>query len=130
MSYLGENDFKSAAADLRKATELNPRHTGAQLKLAELLANSSDKKSIGEAQKHAQAVLALMPDDPDALDVLAVADLRMGNPESAQSNLETALRAQVRYAAAVNAVPRLAAVGIPLRDADACRHRRSCPEGS
>jgi tetratricopeptide (TPR) repeat protein len=92
LSYLAGNDVKSAAADFRKATEVNPRHSGAQLKLAELMSRSRDRKSLEEAQKHAQAVLALLPDDPDALNVLAVTDLRLGKAESAQSDLERALR--------------------------------------
>lgn len=92
LSYLAGNDFKSAAADFQKAAEVNPRHTGAQLKLAELMAGSRDKESIEEARTHAQAVLTLLPDDPDALNVLAVTDLRLGKPESAQSHLEQALR--------------------------------------
>lgn len=92
LSYLAEGDVKSAAADFRKAVEVNPRHTGAQLQLAELMATARDKNSLEEAQKHAQAVLALQPDDPDALSVLGVTDLRLGNPDSAQSHLERALR--------------------------------------
>jgi tetratricopeptide (TPR) repeat protein len=92
LAYLAGNDIRSAAADFRKATEVNPRHTGAQLKLAELMAASRNTKTLEEAQKHAQAVLALLPNDPDALNVLGVADLRLGKPESAQSHLEQALR--------------------------------------
>lgn len=92
LSHLARNDFKSAAADFRKASEVNPRHTGAQLKLAELLAGRRNNDSIEEAQKHAQAVLALLPDDADALNVLAVTDLRLGKPEKAQADLEQALR--------------------------------------
>jgi len=93
LSYLGLNDFKSAFAALTKATELNPRHTGAQLKLAEVMnAGSRNKGSLEEAQKHARAVLALLPDDAGALNVLAVTDLRLGKPKSAQSDLERALR--------------------------------------
>jgi tetratricopeptide (TPR) repeat protein len=91
-SYLAANQPGFAAAELREAVELNPRHTAAQLKLAELLATSLKKETLEEAQKHAQAVLALLPDDSDALDVLASTDLRFGKPESAQSYLERALR--------------------------------------
>jgi tetratricopeptide (TPR) repeat protein len=92
LSYFAGNDGRSAAANFRKAVEVNPRHTGAQLQLAQLMATARDKNSLEEAQKHAQAVLALQPDDPDALSVLGVTDLRLGNPESAQSHLEQALR--------------------------------------
>ena len=92
LAYLAGGDFKSAAAEILKAVEVNPRHTGAQLRLAEMMATSRDKKDLEAAQKHAQAVLALLPDDPDALNVLGVTDLRLGKPESAQPYLEQALR--------------------------------------
>ena len=36
LAYLASGDVGTAASYLRKASELNPRHTGAQLKLAEL----------------------------------------------------------------------------------------------
>ena len=92
LAYLAANDVKSADADLKQATDLNPRHVGAQLKLAELMVSSHDKATLEEAQKHAQAVLALLPEDADALNVLARTDLRLGKPESAQSWVERATR--------------------------------------
>jgi tetratricopeptide (TPR) repeat protein len=92
LAYMAGGDAKSAYLDWKKATELNPRHTGAQLKLAATMAASRDKDDLDEAKKHAQAVLAVSPDDPEALDVLAAADLRLGNPEAAQSALEQAVR--------------------------------------
>ena len=92
LSYKAEGDFQSAADGFRKAIEANPRHTAAQLELAENMATGRTREILEEAQKHAQAVLALLPDDPDALTVLGVTDLRLGQPESAQSHLEQALR--------------------------------------
>ncbi len=92
LAYMAGGDAKSAALDFKKATELNPRHTGAQLKLGEMMAASRNKDELEEAEKHAQAVLALSPDDPDALNVIAAAQLKLGDPQSAQSSLEQALR--------------------------------------
>ena len=37
LTQLAANDPNTAGSNLLKATELNPKHTGAQLKLAELL---------------------------------------------------------------------------------------------
>ncbi|MGA7415240.1 MAG: tetratricopeptide repeat protein [Bryobacteraceae bacterium] len=91
LSHAAIGDFKSANAELTKATFIDPKHIGAQLKLAQLLSNSRLKESVEEAQKHAKAVLALQPDNPDALDVLAVTDLKLGKPESAQSYAEQAV---------------------------------------
>src|ERR1022692_385546 len=86
--------FKTAAAAsyFHKATELNPKHTLAQVKLAELMSSSRRKEDVEEAQKRSSDVLAILPDDVDALNVLAVAELRLGKPESAEAHLEQALR--------------------------------------
>lgn len=92
LAYLALNDFNAAASCFRKAAELNPKHAGAQLKLAELMATSRTKEVVQEAQKLSQDVLALLPGDPDALDVLAITELKLGKPESAEAHLEQALK--------------------------------------
>ena len=89
---LAANDVSTAASYLRKACELNPKHTGAQLKLAELMAASAGKGLVEEAQKRARDVLALLPNDPDALHILAVTELRLGNLQGAEEHLVRALR--------------------------------------
>src|ERR1039458_1613547 len=91
LTHLAANDINTAGAYFQKATELNPKHTGAQLKLAELL-SGGNKKQIEDAQKRVLGVLAALPDDVDALNVLSVTELRLGKPESAEAHLEQALR--------------------------------------
>src|ERR1017187_9944086 len=51
MTHLAGNDVNTAAPYFWKATDLNPKHTGAQLKLAELMTTSSNKKDLEDAQK-------------------------------------------------------------------------------
>jgi len=92
LAYLASNDFNTAAAYFRRAAELNPKHTGAQLKLAELMSTSRDKQVLEQAQKRTEDVLTLLPDDIEALNVLAITELRLGKPESAEAHLEQALR--------------------------------------
>jgi tetratricopeptide (TPR) repeat protein len=92
LAYGASNDFNTAASYFRKATELNPKHTGAQLKLAELMSTSRSKPALEEAQRRTQDVLKVLPDDADALNVLAITELKLGNPESAESHLEQALK--------------------------------------
>jgi tetratricopeptide (TPR) repeat protein len=92
LAYLASNDFNTAAAYFQKASELNPKHTGAQLKLAELMATSRTKEVVEQAQKRTQDVLTLLPDDTEALNVLAITELRLGKPASAEAHLEQALR--------------------------------------
>src|ERR1017187_1894358 len=86
LAHLASNDPNTAASYFRKASELNPKHTGAQLKLAELMSTSRSKEMVEEAQKRTQDVLVLLPDDVEALNVLAVTELRLGKPESAEAH--------------------------------------------
>jgi tetratricopeptide (TPR) repeat protein len=90
--YLASNDFNTAASYLQKACELNPHLADAQLKLAALMSTSRNKSVIEEAQKRTEDVLKLLPDDADALNVLAITELKLGKPESAEAHLEEALR--------------------------------------
>jgi tetratricopeptide (TPR) repeat protein len=92
LAYLASNDVGSAASSFKKATELNPKHTGAQLRLSELMAASRSQAMVQEAQKRTEVVLALLPDDAEALNLLAFTELRLGKPESAEAHLEQVLR--------------------------------------
>jgi tetratricopeptide (TPR) repeat protein len=92
LSYLGSNDVKTAGAYFQKSTELNPKHAGAQLKLAELMATSNNKEIVEEAERRTQGVLTLLPEDTEALNILASTELRLGKPDSAEAHLQQALR--------------------------------------
>jgi tetratricopeptide (TPR) repeat protein len=92
LAYLASRDINTAGSYFHKATELNPKHAGAQLKLAELMSTSQAKDMVEEAQKRTKDVLALLPEDTDALDVLAFTELRLGQPDSAEAHLKEALR--------------------------------------
>jgi tetratricopeptide (TPR) repeat protein len=76
LAYLASSDIESGASHLRKAAGSNPGHTGAQLKLAELLAASRNEELLLEAEKRTRNVLNLLPDEAEALDVLTQAELR------------------------------------------------------
>jgi tetratricopeptide (TPR) repeat protein len=62
----------------------------AQLKMAELLASSSAEVDVKAAEEHAQAVLNGSPDNLEALDAMAVAELRLGRREEGLALLERA----------------------------------------
>ena len=66
---------------LQQATKLNPKHTAAQLKLSEP-ATKPTAGSVDDAANQLDQVLAADPDDPDALDALAVVDLKLKKPET------------------------------------------------
>jgi tetratricopeptide (TPR) repeat protein len=88
---LERRDLRSAIPLLNKATALNPHHAGAQLKLATLMLTSADPATVQAAGDRIAAVVAQAPADPEALDTLALSDLRMGKLDDALDHLRQAL---------------------------------------
>ena len=92
LAELGLGQGQAAADEFRRAFQLNPQHIGVQLKLAEMMAANRNPDVIREGEKRAQAVLAIEPGNPDALQALAAAELRLGeDPADAVAHLEEAL---------------------------------------
>lgn len=91
LTYLAAGDRAAAVAAFKKATELDPKHLGAGLKLADLWALEGNNSAIANAQKRAQAIVAANPDNVEALNTLALTELRLGKPEDARAHLEQAL---------------------------------------
>ena len=92
LAYLAGGDYATAASAFQKAIELNPKHAQAQLKLAEMMAASRNNQVVQDAQKRTEEVLNLLPQDVEALNVLAITELRLGKPEDAETHLEEALK--------------------------------------
>lgn len=93
---LGQN--QAAVNEFRRAAELDPKHVGAQLKLAQLMGANRNPDIVREAEKKAEAILAIDPGNPDALQALAAAELRLGdNPGDALANLQEALEKDPRH---------------------------------
>jgi tetratricopeptide (TPR) repeat protein len=112
LAYLANGDLKSASACFRKATELNPKHTGAQVKLAGLMAALGDKQMVEEAAKRASDAIAKSA-DAEAFDALALAQYRLGNREDAEKVLEQALQ---RFPASLGSSVGLAQMRMARRD--------------
>jgi tetratricopeptide (TPR) repeat protein len=91
LTYLGAGDRSMAGGCFRKAADLNPKHAAAQLKLAGMLATANDRGAIADAEQRARAVAAEFPNDVDALNTLAMTELRLGKPEEAEGHMEQAL---------------------------------------
>jgi tetratricopeptide (TPR) repeat protein len=93
MAYLESRDTSSAVRAFQKATALNPKHSGAQLKLAELMTlGSRDQKIVLEGFSRLQSVFGNSPDNPEAIDTLALAEWKLGKPENATERLTEALK--------------------------------------
>src|SRR5579872_6540139 len=80
--YLALGDYRTAYGNLVRATELNPNHTSAQNKLAELIGssvgNSHDPQQLQEAEQRVQAVLAVVPNSTEALTALGRTKYALG----------------------------------------------------
>ena len=88
LAQLGAGENVSAANSLLKTTALNPKHSGAQLKMAELLVASPEKSTLEEAEKRIRAVLIESPKSVDALNILALTQWRLGKKEEAEELLK------------------------------------------
>src|ERR1039458_7735004 len=75
LAYFAAGDLRLGVATLRKALELNPKHGGAQLRMAQLMAMASDQEMVKDAQKRLEQMLQDAPDDVDALHALAFTEL-------------------------------------------------------
>jgi tetratricopeptide (TPR) repeat protein len=92
LAYLASGDPASAAGSFERATALNPKHSGAQLKLAELMTTARDPKYIQEAVSRLQGAFGDSPDNPEASDTLALAEWKLGKPEDAIQHLQEAMK--------------------------------------
>jgi tetratricopeptide (TPR) repeat protein len=92
LAYLAMGDGVNAIRAFTQATNLNPKHAGAQLKLAELMTSTPDPNLIGEAVGRLESAFGAEPDDPEAIDTLAIAEWKLGMPEGAVQRLEQALK--------------------------------------
>ena len=92
MAYLASGTLGNGIASLRKATELNPRHEKAQLKLAELMTTSRDKELLQQAASRLEAVLSASPANSEANDALAIAEWKLGKTDEAIGRLAETIR--------------------------------------
>jgi tetratricopeptide (TPR) repeat protein len=112
LSYLANGDVRSAYACFLKATQLNPNHTGAQLKKAELMVALGNKKMVEQGMQSASGIAAKSK-DAEAFDTLAMAQLRLGNREDAEKVLEEALK---KFPSSLNSSVALAKVKLATKD--------------
>jgi tetratricopeptide (TPR) repeat protein len=116
LAHLAVGDDGLAAGDLRWATELNPHNTDAQLKLAQILATTTDAVLLSDAETLARAVLQVRPGDADTLQTLGMAEYRRGSTKRAIEHFTEVLS---RFPGHLKASLGLAAIRLEQRDAPA-----------
>jgi tetratricopeptide (TPR) repeat protein len=89
--YLAMQNYQVAVGDFRKALQLNPKHAGAQLALSSLMLTSRSPDILKDAEKRLQELAAGPQSSAEALDTLAMAELRLGKPEDATRLLDQAM---------------------------------------
>jgi len=89
--YLEVGDTTSAVQALIQANKVDPNHLDSQIKLAQLMALNQDPEAVKEAERRARAVMAVTQGNPDAIATLALAELRLGETDSAEQHLKEAL---------------------------------------
>lgn len=91
LASLANKDARNAEVWLRKATELDPKHRDAQVKLAELLSTGHYRERVDESARRVREVLAVTPSDVEAANILAGAEWRLGQREQAEARLVKAI---------------------------------------
>jgi tetratricopeptide (TPR) repeat protein len=91
LAFEATHDFQSAADAYKVATQLDPKHKNAQVRLAELMAVAGDASVLKEAKGRLQSVLDGKTDSAEAVDTLALTELRLGETDLAIQDLEPAI---------------------------------------
>ena len=92
LSGMAAGNLREAAGALRRATEIDPKHAGAQLQFAGLLIASRDRDLVQDAGNRMKQVLEASPGNPQAMDALATSEAMLGNTMEASQHLETLLK--------------------------------------
>jgi tetratricopeptide (TPR) repeat protein len=113
LASLAAKDVRSAVPALRKALEVDPKYTPAELKMSELAAVNADIAEVKEAEKHIQHVLAVSKADPEALNALAVTQWRLGKQGDAERILS---QAATEFPDSLNTASNLAKIRLAQND--------------
>jgi Tfp pilus assembly protein PilF len=111
--YMDRGMTGPAAQMFAKATTLDPHHNAAQVKLSQLMVASREKDMVERSEVQAQDLVASAPKDLDALNLLALTELKAGKPQDASHHLEEALKIMP---ADLKAAANLAAIKLVQRD--------------
>jgi len=113
LAYLYSGNLASSVAAFRKAVSLDPNHTGAELKLAELMTASSNKNLIEQALERLEKIISISTDNAEATDALALAELKLGETDEAVQHLEAILQ---RFPSHLDSSVMLARVRLAKKD--------------
>jgi tetratricopeptide (TPR) repeat protein len=88
---VGSGDLRLAIASFRKALDLNPKHTGAQLRMAQIMTASGDPGYLKDAESRLRTLMEGSQATPEMLNTLALTELGLGKIDEAAQTLEQVL---------------------------------------
>ncbi len=91
LASLDGRDVRTAIAAFRKALDLNPKHAGAQLQMAELMSITNDRTWLNDAETRLKSLMEEAPVTPEMLNTLALTEMKLGKTENAVESLEQVL---------------------------------------
>jgi tetratricopeptide (TPR) repeat protein len=91
LAYLEMGDQRACVIALKKSLDVYPKFTKAQLKLAEMMTVSSDTEVVRQAEKYARLASETEKDNADAIATMALAQLRLGEADTAEQELRDAI---------------------------------------
>jgi tetratricopeptide (TPR) repeat protein len=91
MAASAAGDLRTAILSYRKALDLDPKHAGAQLKLAQIMARTSEEVWLKEAETRLKTLGDSSSANPEVLNTIAFTQLKLGKIGSAVQNLEDVL---------------------------------------
>jgi Tfp pilus assembly protein PilF len=92
LASLSAGDVATGVASLRKTLEIDPKHQAARLRLAQIMSIASDNTWVKEGETRLRELVAESPDNPEVLNSLAFAELRLGKTDEAIHTLDKALQ--------------------------------------
>jgi tetratricopeptide (TPR) repeat protein len=92
LTEMRTGDYAGAASAFRQCLERDPRHAGARLKTAELMATSLNPETLRRASVDLSELLGIFPQDVEAAGALAIAEWKLGDREEAMERLDRTLR--------------------------------------
>jgi tetratricopeptide (TPR) repeat protein len=91
LAYLAAGDLRNGVGNLRKAVDVDPKHTGAQLRLAQLMSDANNPDIVKDAQQRLEKLWQEGAETPDVLHALALTELKLGDTAEAMRHLDMAI---------------------------------------